>query len=300
MFILTIFLLKTSYDNGLDSLKPRIVSGTGASLESSAKVNIIVGEIRISPLEQAAIITENSQPVPVILGGSISFIQDAYLQSELLTDFSMGTGDFTVECWANINQALDNIWNNLIAFGSLGKDIRLAASGNFSDPNGGNIGLIIPNADGTDDLRFYTNSKMIPDSWYHFALVRHGSVIKFYLNGISQVLTNGDTSATSTNGVSVSFDHAGDLDGKSVFYVNNSLYDEKGFIGLISNIRIVKGVALYNDNFTVPIAPLDYVQGTLILLNMATDSTYLKDSSSYDHLISESGGITYSTSSPFS
>jgi hypothetical protein len=48
----------------------------------------------------------------------------------------------------------------------------------------------------------------------------------------------------------------------------------------MTNIRIVKGTALYNgSNFTPPTAPLTKVSGTVLLLDAMTSATYLTDSS---------------------
>jgi len=288
--------IKTSYENGLSSLKPRIVSGTGSSLESSALENIITGEIRLTPSEQAAIISENSRRY-----GSISFVPNAFLQSDLLTDFSMGTGDFTAECWAKADQTIGGGWTNLITFGSAaGQDIRIAAGGDFFAPNGGNIGIIIPNNSGSEDLRYRINYKMTSGNWYHLALVRYGSFVKFYLNGISRVLVNDGNGQSSTNGVSVDFNHSGDVNGKSSFFVNNSLFNESSFSGLISNIRLVKGAAVYRDNFTVPNLPIGLVIGTVVLMNTESSSTYLKDSSPYNHTFTRTGSVSFVLTSPFS
>jgi hypothetical protein len=290
--------IKTQYDNGTYGYPSRIVAGTGASLESSFLENIRIGEINVSPAEQAAIIAANTSVSPY---GSVSVIANAYLTTGLFTNFSMGTGDFTVECWANSSAAISGGWTNLVSLGSAaGKDIRIAAGGDFFSPNGGKIGFIIPNNAGTVDLRCRTTITMTPNTWYHFALVRSSGVVKFYVNGSNTAFKDDATGTNYTTGITVTFNHSGDVNGKSNFFVNNSLFNESQFAGLISNVRLVKGLAVYTSNFTVPNRLLTAVSGTQILLNTATSTTYLRDSSSYDIGLFRYGSIAYSTSNPFS
>jgi len=290
--------IKTQYDSGTYGYPSRIIAGTGASLESSALENIRIGEINVSPAEQEAIITANT---PVSPYGSVSVIANAYLTTGLFTNFSMGTGDFTVECWARTSDTVPGGWTNLVSFGSAaGKDIRIAAGGDFFAPNGGKVGFIIPNNAGTDDLRCRTTLTMASNTWYHFALVRNSNLVNFYVNGVNTAFKDDATGTNYTTGITVSFNHGGDANGKSNFFVNNSLFNESQFAGLISNVRLVKGTAVYTSNFSVPAAPLTALSGTQILLNTATSTTYLRDSSSYDIALARNGSLAYSTSNPFS
>ena len=292
----------TRFEQGLSGRPPRIIGGSGASGESSAATDIAVGQISITPAEQASIIAANS--VPPFYGGSLSSTAGAYLTSDPSTDFSMGTGDFTVECWANTNQLLGGGWTNLVAFGynddttPFHADIRLAAGGDFYSPNGGKIGFIIPKNDGTDDRRFRYNGRMTHNTWYHLALVRHGGRLDLYVNGTRSAVVDDGTGTQYPVGVPVSFDHSGDpSDQKSRLFINGSLYDESQFDGLISNIRLVKGQAIYTANFTVPTTPLTAVPGTVLLMNTSTGTNYLQDSE--NHTLTPTGSLSYSPSNPF-
>ena len=159
------------FANGLSGRPTRIVSGTGSSGESSAILDILVGDTTISPTEYSAIVDANSAAPTPIVYGSILFESGAYLTTGLNTNFSMGTSDFTAECWANSTVSIGGGWTNIVSFGSAsGKDIRIAAGGDFYSPNGGKMGFIIPNNAGSDDLRIRTNSVMTPNAWYHFFL----------------------------------------------------------------------------------------------------------------------------------
>jgi len=290
--------IKTQYNNNTYGYPSRIIAGTGASLESSALENIRIGEINVSPAEQEAIIAANT---PVVPYGSISVVPGAYLTTGLFTNFSMGTGNFTAECWANSSAAITGGWTTLVSFGSAaGKDIRIAAGGDFFSPNGGKIGFIIPNNAGTDDIRCRTSLTMTPNAWYHFALVRSSGVVKFYVNGDNTTFNNDGTGTQYTSGIPVSFNHSGDADGKSKVFVNNSLFNESQFNGLISNVRLVKGVAVYTSDFSVPRAPLATVSGTQLLLKTLTSDSYLADYSSNSNTVTKYGNLSYSVSNPFS
>jgi hypothetical protein len=214
----------------------------------------------------------------------------------------MGTSDFSVECWANANQAIAGGWVNLVTFGSSGgKDIRIAAGGDFFSPNGGKIGCVVPNDAGNDDLRIRTNQIMTPNTWYHFALVRNGSILNFYINGVAQTLTNDGTGTAYTPGtLSVAFNHSGNVSGESNLFLNNSLFNESSFEGNVSNIRLVKGLAVYTSNFTPPNAPVTSVSDTKLLMNTNTSANYLQDSSSYNHVLTATGTVSYSSLNPFS
>jgi hypothetical protein len=290
--------IKTQYNNNIYGYPSRIIAGTGASLESSALENIRIGEINVSPAEQEAIIAANT---PVSPYGSISVVSGGYLASGYLTNFSMGTGDFTVECWANTSAAISGGWTNLVSFGSAaGKDIRIAAGGDFFSPNAGRIGFIIPNNAGTDDIRCRLNIAMATNAWYHFALVRSANIVKLYINGANHSFKDDGTGTQYTSGIPVSFNHSGNADGKSKVFVNNSLFNESQFNGLISNVRLVKGVAVYTNDFTVPRVPLATVSGTQLLLKTLTSSSYLADYSSNSNTVTKYGNLSYSASNPFS
>jgi hypothetical protein len=140
---------------------------------------------------------------------------------------------------------------------------------------------------------------MAPNTWYHFALVRSGNLVKFYINGVSRSFTNDSNGTSYTNGFTGNFNHGGDVNGKSNFFVNNSLFNESFFEGLITNVRLVKGLAVYTSNFSVATVPLTNVGDTKILLRAASSATYLNDSSSYNRSLAASGNVSFSSLKPF-
>jgi hypothetical protein len=67
--------------------------------------------------------------------------------------------------------------------------------------------------------------------------------------------------------------------------------------GRISNLRIVKGTAVYTTSFT-PIVPLTAISGTSLLLNAATSPTYLTDSSGNNFTSTPTGSPTFNAAGP--
>ena len=90
------------------------------------------------------------------------------------------------------------------------------------------------------------------NKWVHCAVSREGNTIRIFDNG--ELTGTLDVSSYATmNDSTVPLDIGAD-------YADN--YDMDGFI---SNVRIVKGTALYTSNFTPPSAPLTNVTNTKLL-----------------------------------
>jgi hypothetical protein len=92
-------------------------------------------------------------------------------------------------------------------------------------------------------------------TWNHIALVRNGTSYKAYVNGVAgATLTYTHTHGTASAGPVI------------------GAYSTSGtepFPGYITDVRYLKGTALYSSNFTPPTAPLTAIDDTVLLLNMA-------------------------------
>jgi hypothetical protein len=121
------------------------------------------------------------------------------------------------------------------------------------------------------------------NTWYHLAWVRSGSGannFSIYINGVrdGQMTYTGTFQNTPT----------------TIGGTNNlaSTY----FPGYISNLRIVKGTALYTASFSVPTAPLTSVAScSLLTCNLPT----IVDSSNNNFTITNNGSATVSSVTPF-
>ena len=91
---------------------------------------------------------------------------------------------------------------------------------------------------------------LVKDAWQHFALVRSSGSTKLYVNGTS-VFTWADSTNYASTQVRLGRDTG-----------NN---DSLSWVGYMSDIRIVKGTAVYTSNFTPPTEPLTAISGTSLL-----------------------------------
>jgi hypothetical protein len=141
-----------------------------------------------------------------------------------------------------------------------------------------------------------TSSTDLPlNAWTHIAVVWDGTNLNLYQNGV-----NVGTAAASPLQMG---------DNSSGVTIGNITGGTDYFIGKLSNIRIVKNVAVYTGAFTVPSIPLTSTQSsgtnitaitgtaTSLLLNAASSATYLTDSSSYGATVSNSN-VTWSATGP--
>jgi hypothetical protein len=168
--------------------------------------------------------------------------------------FSFGTGDFTIECWVYMN--------------SLARRTIIDSS-NASDATGTGRYLLEITAAGAVNLTTLAGTVILGGgtlaalTWYHVALVRASSVTKIYVNG-TQVATVSDTTTYTVGTVS-----------RPIIGVNG--YDASSYpmSGYISNLRVVKGVAVYTGAFTPPTTPLKASQSSGTNIAAITTQTSL-------------------------
>lgn len=93
------------------------------------------------------------------------------------------------------------------------------------------------------------------NSWNHLVLARSGTALTLYLNGVSVATATYSTAVgSSSNTVSIG---ATTASGSAIFPTTGS----------ISNLRIVKGSAVYTSAFTPPTSPVTAISGTSLLMN---------------------------------
>ena len=167
------------------------------------------------------------------------------------SNLTFGTGDFTIEFWilrTNTHQAVYLDWRN--AGGNQGHRVTLynptTGSGDlYLYSNGGNR---ISVSNGISSI----------NSWHHVALARENSSTKLFVNGLQVGSTYTDGSGGTPNAYVGPQDSGGIYIGR---YSGGS-YDTAGYI---SNLRIVKGTAVYTSDFTPPTSELTAVDGTVLL-----------------------------------
>lgn len=96
----------------------------------------------------------------------------------------------------------------------------------------------------------FSNNPVTLNTWTHVAVVKSSTTVTIYLNGIS----NGSFTIPSTT-----------EDTSSLFVGGTDHAAAECLNGYMSNVRIVKGTAVYTSNFTPPTAPLTNITNTSLL-----------------------------------
>jgi len=157
---------------------------------------------------------------------------------------TIGTSDFTVECWFYSNDAS-------AGFRCLYDGREIAPDGVGIFQNGG-------------DIEVWTSSKLIeqtvirPNEWMHLALVRNSGSMQLYING-------------SASGSAVSFTTNCTSDERIIG--ENTANSGYYFKGYISDLRETHS-AVYTSAFTPPTAPLTAITNTELLLNFHDAGIY--------------------------
>ena len=206
---------------------------------------------------------------------------DDYVTVANSSQFALGTGDFTIECWVKFSESsLEGSANRRIF--SLHN-----SSGNAVDK------LQICIDDGSyrtnGDLFLYSNSDQgylgvdIRHEWHHIAVVRNSGTLKFYLDGVEKSSNSNTQDYSPGSGTPIP--------------ILGSRGDKADYKGYISNFRLVVGTAVYTSNFTVPTSPLSAITNTKLLT--AHKNAQISDGSSFNHTITKVGNATEHASSPF-
>jgi hypothetical protein len=180
------------------------------------------------------------------------------------TDFGMGTGDYTLEWWHYQTASGWVLVYDQNYDGDQGLSIWI-------DPN---LAIAPYVNGGTADS---TSSNAISlNTWHHIAVVRSGSAVNIYVDGVLKKTST--ILAVNIGTMSQPFSIAST-------YTNNTYQ----FDGYLSNIRLVKGTAVYTSNFSAPLGDLADIPGTVLLT--AQNSTIV-DNSSTGHTLTTTGTVT--------
>jgi hypothetical protein len=196
---------------------------------------------------------------------STSFSDSAgdYLEISSSTAFALGTGDFTIEAWIypfsyGGSVAGSSIFGTVAGSGT-GYTLNLGESQDRM--------RIISNASGTwaDNMVVSAGGGAPLHTWSHIAWVRNGNSMTIYKNGTSVATMSGVSAYNFTSPGNKGFIGFW-WDGGSIRYFN----------GYISNLRVVKGTALYTTTFTPSTTPLTAVANTQLLT--CADNRFIDDS----------------------
>ena len=219
---------------------------------------------------------------PTIITGAVDFKggdTGIGLTSPASADFNFDIYDFTVEWF--------QYWNSISGFQTL-LDIDNVT------------GLLIESGNGTGAYRVYCNNILeaqestsngaVAGRWYHYAVVgdRTNGTIKIYRDGIETGTDTWDDdkpagSATHTLGIGV-----------------DVLDENRNINGYISNLRILKGTALYKSNFTPPTHELEAINDTVLLCCNSSDSVTAASRAGIGsaHILAAKGSVSIASTNP--
>jgi hypothetical protein len=161
-------------------------------------------------------------------------------------DFAYGTYDFTWEGFIYASSIPSNAY--LLDHGSNGGTIEMNSSGVLKYYN---------SSTGTGSSLYTTGfGTIIINTWYHFAACRKDGTTYLFLNGI---LKSSASDAKDYSAQALSIGRYGSA--------TTQYWD-----GYISNLRILKGKALYTSNFTPPTHELEVIGDTVLLCCNNPDS----------------------------
>lgn len=202
-----------------------------------------------------------------------------HLTTATATPLVLSGSVYTIECWCYLTSNDFSSYRILV----MKRVASTAASYNifFNITNG-----YLAFYNGTQ----YTSTTAPPiNAWNHVAAVYDGTNINLFMNGV-RVLQTATTNPDN---------------GGSLWIGVEADASTNRFIGYISNIRILKGTALYSGTtYTIPTVPLTAITNTslLTLQNKYSHNTTQghQDSSTNQLLITSAGSPAAGTFSPFS
>ena len=164
-------------------------------------------------------------------GGILDFDgTDDYVSVDSSSDFTFGTGDFTVECWVKPDD-----------FGSRGTLYD-------SRPSNGSTGITIGHESSSGEIRVYMNATAGSDivvqssdfatgQWQHIVVTRSSGTVSLFINGVSKDSETRTSDLNNTNSVNIGYKT----------YTSSSY---NYFDGKISQVRIYKGTGLTSTQVT--------------------------------------------------
>ena len=194
------------------------------------------------------------------INGSVKFASDAgagqgtYLEvSDPDGDIKFGTSDWTIEFWMNAStidtSAQENDLATILDFGyGIGSGASTAGAWFAVHQDDATLHLGFNNANQVQSSSFLT-----ANTWHHIAITRTSNTAKIYGDGtqVATVSCSQDFTDATWRFLDIGSQPANGT--------------ERNFDGHISNLRIVKGTAIYTSAFTPPTTRLEKTSDTVLL-----------------------------------
>ena len=180
-----------------------------------------------------------------------------YLSISNNSDFQLGTGDFTVEFFWKADSGNSGNYQQIVGTQSVFDPIDgIWRIGTRTTSN--QIYFSSANGSGFDEPIWNVNVN--DQAWYHIAITRASGYVYCYVNGVQQ------TNVGESNNITRS------LTSSNALYIGRNGRDGTFIKGNVSNLRIVKGTAVYTSNFTAPTAALKNITNTTLLACQSSTS----------------------------
>ena len=198
---------------------------------------------------------------PFVSGQGASAFFDGsgdYLTMPANAAFSLGTNNFTFEAWVYVTNFSVNFGGYMPIMGWGGGSYKIfrvrPTAFNFQAPN----------ISADYNAPWPSGVTLVVNTWYHVALVRTSTTsVTAYINGVA--------GAPVTINASAEFGNATDT-------LQIGFKSDPGYWwGFISNLRLVKGTAVYTSNFTPSTSPLTAISGTSVLLTFSNQGMPTND-----------------------
>ena len=215
-------------------------------------------------------------------------LNSGYLSTPWTSNFDFGTGDWTLEGWFFINQF--TTVNNQMAFiingqGAANNGSQCGWWLRYDTPN--TLSIMYFNNNSSYVQYTYTYTLNI-NQWYHIACTKASGIIRMFVNGTQTGSNQSDsTSWSSPNGTQAIYINACQAGGGGTF---------QSMGGYFSNVRVVKGTAVYTSNFTPSVSALSAISGTVLL---TCQSPSFIDNSSNKYTLTSSGNPYIASQNPF-
>lgn len=179
-----------------------------------------------------------------------------YLSIAADATFTFGTQNHTIEFWA-----YQIAFTDYSTFWNYASGATVQGTGNYYISNGGLSSNLLLGSGGAWGVNI-AFTKQTLNAWHHYAITRSGSSFALFIDGVRAGTATYAGSITSQAGAML---------------IGRGTGTNDTFQGYISNLRIVKGVAIYDPaqtTITVPTTPVTNTAQTSLLLNMANAGIY--------------------------
>lgn len=177
----------------------------------------------------------------------------SYLRYADNTAFQFGTGAFTAEAWVYLSSSSFGSYTHkrIWSYQNTGTSTMFW----FGVTSGMKFSAEMRTSGGTNDVQFTGTTTVQLNTWYHVAVVRTGTTTYLYVNGTQEATATSMSQNIATGNPTIGA------------YYNTSGAGTPGnfWSGYISNLRIIKGKAIYTGNFVVPVVPLVAFAGASLL-----------------------------------